>query len=788
MQVRAGLTRLRHALNPPGSPPWLRLVPVDGWLTFILLSAVVFTTISSIESVKWAPGLDALTGATAAGLILSYLAVQQGRLPAAFVHTVAVALGVLIAFKLTADAVLRGDRGALWRNTTVWFRRAVIDHLSSSDNSVFLLFLTILSFLLAYISVWLILHTRRPWLACLANAVVLLINLNWATDEKTVIYLVIFLLAALLLLVRFTLAENTRNWRARGLRFSPDLGWDFMQAGALFAVVVMLLAYLLPAGPPNSAILTFWNSSANPWQRLQSAWQEAFGGAHGDKGGSGGLGFFSSSLELTGSVHLPDYVVLHYKTLGANTDPTQYLVTETLDTYNGENRWTESASQAVDTPANQLILPAGPYNTYAPDTYDIVYDQLPDPTRILAPGVEARSFNIDSQVITSAATKQSVAYSSRHPLAVGAEYQSEGYVSDATVQNLRAAPYPVALSGQALSDAYPAALLNEYLPSSPAISPRILQLAENAAKGTTNMYDAANALEDYLRTFTYSLESPTPPPGEDAVEYFLDTSKTGFCSYFASAMALMARALGMPTRLALGFTNGTYDAANQTYQVRGTQSHVWTQIYFPHWGWINFEPTQSFGKFKRPTDSNIGQPTPNTTPGSGTATPKPSPSTGPNGGVGVPGIGSGGGPGPVLVGIGLSLSVVLALLLLCVAVFGLWWRTKFRGLSPVSAAFGRLSQLGSWAGAPPRRAQTPREYGESLSEVIPEERASLRDLSALYARERWGGGLSEEASSRVPGIYAQVRERLTDVVIKRVRSSPGAILRRLRRRRLHVRQ
>src|SRR5262249_57422376 len=140
-------------------------------------------------------------------------------------------------------------------------------------NSVFLLFLAILSFLLAYISVWLVLHTRRPWLAALANGVVLLINLNFATEDKTIIYLVVYLMTTLLLLVRFTLAENTRHWRARGLRYSPDLGWDFMQAGAIFAVIVLLLAYLLPVGSSNSSHLSYWDSPDKPWQYIQLAQQ-----------------------------------------------------------------------------------------------------------------------------------------------------------------------------------------------------------------------------------------------------------------------------------------------------------------------------------------------------------------------------------------------------------------------------------------------------------------------------------------------------------------------------------
>jgi transglutaminase-like putative cysteine protease len=659
----------------------------------------------------------------------------------------------------------------------------VLSHQSSSDNTVFLLFLAILSFLLAYISVWLVLHTRRPWLAALANGVVLLINLNWATDDKTVIYLVVFLLATLLLLVRFSLAENIRVWRARGLRFSPDLGWDFMQAGAIFAVIVMLLAYLLPAGPPNAAIISYWNSANNPWQRLQSAWQSLFSGAHGDKGPGTGFSFFGPSLTLTGSVKLPNSIVLHYKALGANPDPAQYLLTETLDTYNGQNTWSQTPPQAVNYPAGQTIPPSGPVNAYSSVQYDIVYDQVPDATRIFVPGVEARSFNIPAQVAISEGTQQSVAYAALSSLATGAEYQAEGYVSDATAQQLRAVSFPKDLSPQAQAQAYPKALLNEYLPENSPISPRVAQAALDATNGTNNMYDAAVALENFLRTYTYSLTNPDPPAGQDAVEFFLFQSKTGFCSYFASAMALMGRALGMPTRLALGFTDGTFDAHSQAYQVRGTAAHVWPQVYFAGWGWINFEPTSSFSKFLRPVENTPGQVTP-TPKGGNASTPSPhaTKDTNPNG----PDLGGGGtptGPSSALVDAGLGLSLALALLLLAAALFTLWWRLLFRGLSPVSAAFARVARLGAWAGAPPGRAQTPAEYGEELGNVIPAERSSLRDLSTLYAQERWGGGLAPEGNGRLPQLYEQVRAPLTAIIVRRLRRSPGSALRGLRRRR-----
>ena len=89
--------------------------------------------------------------------------------------------------------------------------------------------------------------------------VVLLINLNQTTNDEFY-FLIVFLVLTLLLLVRFTLAENMRHWRRAGLRFSPDLGWDFMQAGAIFAVIVALLPNLLPIAQPDPALVSYWNS------------------------------------------------------------------------------------------------------------------------------------------------------------------------------------------------------------------------------------------------------------------------------------------------------------------------------------------------------------------------------------------------------------------------------------------------------------------------------------------------------------------------------------------------
>jgi transglutaminase-like putative cysteine protease len=786
--------RTRGVGAPPVSAPWLRLLPEDGFLTLTLLVVVVYTTIASIQSVTppWAPGLQILTFTTGIGLLLGYIAVQQGRLPAPLLHGLAMVLGTLFAFQQTADAVLGGNRGALWSHTAAWFQVAIVKHESSDDNRVFLLFLAILSFLLAYISIWLVLHTRRPWLAALANGVVLLINLGSTGEgeERVRFFLVLFLLTTLLLLVRFTLAENVRHWRMRGLRFSPDLGWDFMQAGAIFAVIVLLLADLLPSGPGDAAVQAYWSSPDNPWQKVENAWQALFNGVHGGKNGSG-VGFFGSGLKLVGNVDLPDIVILRYKLGNPNTDDaSQYLITETLDTFNGEANWSQSPTlQPISFPAG-AFLPSSTANSYRINSYLIHIERAPDSQHLFAPGDEAASFSVPSQTYVSDPARIPTQWVATSTVNSGADYQAQGYASTATQDQLRAVPYPKDLPSADLEKLYPAAVLNQYLPTtttvnqSAPISPDVAAKAQEVTKGAANMYDAALKIEDYLRTFKYSTHNPDPPAGQDAVSWFLK-EKQGFCSFFAAAMALMGRSLGMPTRLAAGFTKGEFEASSGTFVVKGTASHVWTQIYFANYGWINFEPTSSFDKFFR-AENNGTQVTPTPLGGGGPGGPRPT--RGPKDQPppeNIPG-GSSSPANPVLIDVGLGLSLLIVLLLLCGALFMIWWRLLYRGLSPVAAAFARVARLGTWAGAPPTRSQTPDEYAERLSEVIPGQRGTLHRLSGLYARERWGGGATPEGTSEIARLYNQVRLSVFPVIMRRLRHIPALLLsvrRRARRTR-----
>ena len=131
---------------------------------------------------------------------------------------------------------------------------------------------------------------------------------------------------------------------------------------------------------------------------------------------------------------------------------------------------------------------------------------------------------------------------------------------------------------------------NPYL-QLPRLDPRIKKLAEQVTAGTTNEFDRAASIERYLKTrYGYTLDLKLPP-GNDPLPYFLFERRAGHCEYFASAMTVMLRTLGIPARYATGFLPGEYNDVGSDYIIRASDAHAWVEAYFPEYGWITFDPT-----------------------------------------------------------------------------------------------------------------------------------------------------------------------------------------------------
>jgi transglutaminase-like putative cysteine protease len=130
--------------------------------------------------------------------------------------------------------------------------------------------------------------------------------------------------------------------------------------------------------------------------------------------------------------------------------------------------------------------------------------------------------------------------------------------------------------------------------------PRILRLALDITKGGSSARDKAALVELYLkRNYRYSLKL-TGKPGAQPVSTFLFETKSGHCEYFASAMALLLRASGIPTRMVNGFLMGEYNPVGDDYIVRQSDAHSWVEVYLPGSGWTEFDPTPPDPNRKEP--------------------------------------------------------------------------------------------------------------------------------------------------------------------------------------------
>lgn len=162
---------------------------------------------------------------------------------------------------------------------------------------------------------------------------------------------------------------------------------------------------------------------------------------------------------------------------------------------------------------------------------------------------------------------------------------AQEYTVDAHVE------FPNAESLRRAGSTYPDWVTARYLQLPENISARVVNLALDLTAQEPTPYDRAAAIERYLRTFPYTLDLPAPPTGREIADYFLFELQRGYCDYYATAMVVLARAAGLPARMAVGYAQGTWQPEAHAWLVTEAEAHSWVEIYFPGRGWVVFEPT-----------------------------------------------------------------------------------------------------------------------------------------------------------------------------------------------------
>jgi transglutaminase-like putative cysteine protease len=259
---------------------------------------------------------------------------------------------------------------------------------------------------------------------------------------------------------------------------------------------------------------------------------------------------------------------------------------------------------------------------------------------------------------------------------------------------------------------YPDWVRNRYLALPEEVPARVFSLARDLTATAPTPYDRALAIEAYLRTFPYNLDLPAPPRDRDVVDYFLFDLQQGYCDYYATSMAVLARAAGLPARLVMGYASGTYDGANGRYIVTEADAHSWVEIYFPGYGWVEFEPTAGRSLIERPADAaSLEQPELDTLEPMATERVK----------------------GSWLWWLGLPAGVFIFLGLMAIAwpIADSWRLRRLRPTIVVAMLYQRLYRHGRRLGVPTWSGDTPYEFAASLAGRV----------SDLAKDRRWGGTL-----------------------------------------------
>ncbi|GAA2407663.1 DUF3488 and transglutaminase-like domain-containing protein [Actinomadura vinacea] len=272
-----------------------------------------------------------------------------------------------------------------------------------------------------------------------------------------------------------------------------------------------------------------------------------------------------------------DSVVLTYRTDDEQPD---YLRLYALDRFDGD-RWTYSALESTSKDrVTDRPLPRPPGLSEAATrevrTTVRVQRKVRNMTFLPVPYAPSR-LSVEGDWRVDAASL--MIYSLRDS-ASGRSYE---------VTSVRAEPTAKVLAG---GSTYPSDVVSHYTRVPKSIPQQIRELAQEVTEGATTAHEQAVRLQRWFTSeggFQYDLNAPPPQHGNDLVD-FLQRSKRGYCEQYAAAMALLARILGIPARVAMGYTAGTKTAPGQ-WVVRSRDAHAWPELYFPGTGWVRFEPT-----------------------------------------------------------------------------------------------------------------------------------------------------------------------------------------------------
>jgi len=756
----------------------------DTWLLLALSLVMGWAVAAAVERSAWVPDSDGrLVPALALTSVLGWLFVCAGLRRLAY--SIASLAASLVSLALFTPSPLT-NAGLSVPALQKW---AV--ELPGQTNLLLLMGLILMFALAGVWTSWWIFRRHNGLVALLPSGTILAVEIINDTSAGLGFFVVVWLAAAASVLLRLNFVALKENWRARRLPHAADTGWTFGEVGVEATVGILAIAFLilppLSSSDISGALIpgSVHTDLAHPF---------GIGSGSGPGGGIGSVGY-SETVRPGSQLKAKSQTVMR-----VNGDaPIYYPYWRgiALAGWDGIQWYQLPSTPEVPVRQQPLVAPGatiprddlpsdGQRIQLQHDTFQVIVPpeqtlntvfsagelvSVNQPSKVRGimtseaglPGLVPALVNVagDNSSPSTFDTIDSVHFANR--MRAPYTYSVTEAIPNAAVDELRSAgtgypawtaPYIDLYSGGVSAKGYSIARDAE-------IAALAQTIVHNA--NATTPYDQAKAIESWFQErgrFTYTLLTPPAPVGVRPLDYFLFTSKKGFCEDFSTAMNVMLRMLGIPSRQMSGFGLGVIDDRTHQYVVNAVDAHSWVEVFFPGYGWIPFEPTPDNvnAPITRPATRALLN-SPSTPSTEATARPRPSAKE--------PVVDAGGstsnGAFPdiwrqVLVAGG----AVLVLLIIGILLVARW----LLAVRDVPRIWRRLLFLGDRLKVPRHRGDTPQEFGSRLATVVPPLDEEVRRLANLYTRASFRReGLSADELAEARRAWHRIRGSYAGLVV-----------------------
>ena len=806
------------------------LRPPDGWVAAGLLLLNMIIVVWSVEVADWAPTPSLVLVMILA--VLTAIPLTRVRLwtPVVLPVGLLIGIGVIIWQMVVAapDELQVATAGELFERLGLWVLAARNEGISV-DPVPFAVGLMMAAWLSGYLAGWVFFRYRNFWGVFALGAVGLMSNLTFLPDTAS-IYLAIYVFTGLLLVGWVQSMRSRQRWDAEGRVYDGHLGILTVSDTSIVAIVALVIAFLLPVGGQWGPANTFYSLTRTPLVQWEEDFNRLFAGLPARRPLP--YRIWGDTMAFQGTINPTDTPVLQ-----VNSPVPLYWKARSYATYTHEG-WLSDGTVLREPGWKPEYSTPDPYQERFNVTFEVIPNY--DSRSLFAGGqviganrdVRVETFDSPRYVIDPTLESETDLLPSALQLAVhglrdavsadafaaaetvagvlptsfvleSIERDSSGSVVNAVIGEIvpsepdvlavRAAggaaeagePYQLTASVSSAEpeelrtagEEYAPWLWSRYTQLPPDMPPRVAELARSITGGEETPYDKAVAIEQYLKhSYTYNLAIDPPPFGADGVDHFLFESGQGYSEYFGSAMTVLMRSLGVPARMTTGYTTGNLADGSHIYVVTDRHSHGWTEVFFPGYGWIPFEPTPGrdipvaippeerarMASSAADTsdvddllceieeeceDFEDGLDESDLVAGDAINTGWTSTAR------------------SILPWIGGAAAVVVALAL---SVWGLW-RWLFAPPRDVPGAYRRLRRLGRFASIPQREYQTPHQWAGMLASAVPEQGEEIRRIVNAYARHTYAGrdGSHADADAGLVEDWKTVRGPLAWYALRR---------------------